>query len=193
MQNTNQASYDDVCEEVKKLKAEVLTLKENVTKMASELEKIKASENTIVEVITDEESEEEVESIVAEEKKDKNQGHKPVDEAFSDKVVVHSENENMSLEDIIRENSWFMCEKCEYKSKTKKSLKIHTIKTHSEGYKEGKNVAARASLDKSKCNICGFITFIRDITNHIREEHEDYLEDGLLRPSVVYDEIYFNT
>ena len=28
-------------------------------------------------------------------------GHKPVDEAFSDKVVVHSQNENMSLEDII--------------------------------------------------------------------------------------------
>ena len=83
--------------------------------MASELEKIKASENTIVEVITDEESEEEVESIVAEEKKDENQGHKPVEEAVSDKVVVHSKNENMSLQDIIRENSWFMCEKCENK------------------------------------------------------------------------------
>ena len=54
---------------MKKLKAEVLTLKENVTKMASELEKIKTSENTIVEVITDEESEEEEESIVAEENK----------------------------------------------------------------------------------------------------------------------------
>ena len=112
----------------KKLKAEVPTLKENVTKMASELEKIKASENTIVKVITDKESEEEEESIVAEEKKNKIPGHKPVGEAFSDKVVGHSKNENMSLEDIIRENSWFMCEKCEYKSKTKKSLKIHIIK-----------------------------------------------------------------
>ena len=140
----------------------MLTLKENVTKIASEFKKIKASENTIVEVITDEESEEEVESIVAEEKKNKNPGHKPVDEAFSDKVVVHRENENMSLEDIIRENSWFMCEKCEYKSKTKKSLRIHTIKTHSEGYKEGINVAARAGLGKNKCNICGFITYFRD-------------------------------
>ena len=48
-----------------------LTLKENVTKMASELEKIKASEKTIVEVITDKESEEEVYSIVAEESEDK--------------------------------------------------------------------------------------------------------------------------
>ena len=70
--------------------------------MASELEKIKASENTKVEVITDKQSEE---------KKDENQGHKPVDEACSNKVVVHNKNENMSLEDIIRENSWYMCEK----------------------------------------------------------------------------------
>ena len=34
-----------------------------------------------------------------------------------------------------------MCKECEYKSKTKK---IHTIKTHPEGYKEGINVEARA-------------------------------------------------
>ena len=54
---------------MKKLKAEVLTQKENVTKIASELETIKASENTIVEVFTKEESEEEEESNVAEEKK----------------------------------------------------------------------------------------------------------------------------
>ena len=47
----------------------MLTQKENVTKIASELETIKASENTIVEVFTKEESEEEEESIVAEEKK----------------------------------------------------------------------------------------------------------------------------
>ena len=61
----------------KKLKAEVLTLNVNVTKMASELEKIKASENAIVEIITDKESDKEVEPIVAEERKDK--CHKPVE------------------------------------------------------------------------------------------------------------------
>ena len=135
-------------------------------------------------------SEEEEESIVAEEKKNKNSGDKPVGEAFSNKVVVHSKNENMSLEDIIRENIWFMCQKCEYKSKTKK---IHTIKTHSEGYKEGINVAARAGLGQNKCNICGFLTFIRDIYKHIREDHEDYLKDRLLSKSVFCEEYYFDT
>ena len=57
-QDTNKERYDDICEEVEKLKAEVFTLKQNVTNMASELEKLKASENTIIEVITDEEIEE---------------------------------------------------------------------------------------------------------------------------------------
>ena len=99
----------------------------------------------------------------------------------------------MEIEAIIRENSWFMCGKCEYKSKTKKSLKIHTIKTHSEGYKGGINVAARAGLGKSKCNICGFITSIHDIYKHIREEHEDYLKDGLLSETVFCEEYYFDT
>ena len=77
--------------------------------------------------------------------------------------------------------------------KTKKNLKIHTIKTHSEGYKEGINVAARAGLGKSKCDIFGFITFVRDIYKHIREEHEDYHKDGLLSKSVFCEEYYFDT
>ena len=42
-----------------------------------------------------------------------NVGNKQVEEAFSDKGVVHRENENMSLEDMLRENSWFMCKTCE--------------------------------------------------------------------------------
>ena len=40
--------------------------------MASQLEKLKAFENTIVEVITDKESEKEVEPIVVKERKAKN-------------------------------------------------------------------------------------------------------------------------
>ena len=59
----------------KKLKAEVFNLKDNVTKMASELEKLNASENTIVEVITDEESELEVKPIVVKEMKAKKEDH----------------------------------------------------------------------------------------------------------------------
>ena len=113
----------DICEEVKKLKAKVFTLKDNVTKMASALEKLKASENTIVEVITDKESEEQVEPIVVKEKKAKKEGHNDVEKAIGDNMVANRENENMNLADIISENSWFMCDKCEYKSKRKKRLK----------------------------------------------------------------------
>ena len=63
---------------MEKLKAEVFTLKYNVTKMASELEKLRASENIIVEVITDKESEEEAKPIVAKEKETKREGHNDV-------------------------------------------------------------------------------------------------------------------
>ena len=40
---------------------------------------------------------------------------------------------NKSLGEIIRENSWFLCEICDFKSKSKKGLRIHTVKSHSVG------------------------------------------------------------
>ena len=101
-------------------------------------------------------------------------------------MVANKTNENMSLTDIIRENSWFICDKCEYKSKTKKSFKNHTLKTHSVGYQENSDVAVRESAGKRKCSICGYITNSSDINNHIKKEHEEYLKEGLLRIS------YFN-
>ena len=64
------------------------------------------------------------------------------------KLLVNRENENTSLADIIRENSWFMCGKCEYKSKTKKSYKNHTLKTHSFGFRVNSNVGVRDSAGK---------------------------------------------
>ena len=101
-------------------KLKCFPLKENVTKKETKLEKIRASKNTIVEVITGKESEEEVESIVAEENKNKNSGHKPIDEACSDKVVVvYRKNENMSLDDIIREKGWLMCKNMNINQQTK--------------------------------------------------------------------------
>ena len=54
------------------------------------------------------------------------------------------------------------------------------------------NVAGRAGLCKSKCNICGHTTDVRAINNHIREAHEDYLKEGLLRTSI-FKEINFDT
>ena len=42
-------------------------------------------------------------------------------------------NEDKSLYDLIRENSWFSCDVCDFKSKSKKGLRIHTVKSHSVG------------------------------------------------------------
>ena len=39
-------------------------------------------------------------------------------------------NEDKSLYDLIRENSWFSCDVCDFKSKSKKGLRIHTVKSH---------------------------------------------------------------
>ena len=36
----------------------------------------------------------------------------------------------MSLQTLIKENSWLICEKCEYKTKSRKGLKIHIAKSH---------------------------------------------------------------
>ena len=74
----------------------------------------------IVEILTDEESEKEINSGVT---KEKVESKKP-NEKFQ--VVVHCTN--MSIERITRKNSWFMCEKCDYKAKSKKSFK----KSHSK-------------------------------------------------------------
>ena len=39
-------------------------------------------------------------------------------------------NEDNSLEDLIRESIWFSCDICDFKSKSKKGLRIHTVKSH---------------------------------------------------------------
>ena len=84
---------------------------------------------------------------------------KPIEKVLSEKVVVHCENESMSLEEIIRENSWFMCEKCDYKAKSKKRLTLHIVKMHSVVSRE-ESKSAYYILNSSnniyrRCNICG--------------------------------------
>ena len=40
---------------------------------------------------------------------------------------------NKSLGELTRENSWFLCEIYDFKSKSKKGLRIHMVKSHSVG------------------------------------------------------------
>ena len=62
--------------------------------------------------------------------------------------IIDSEtpsNINMSLQTLIKENSWFYCDKCEYKTKSRKGLKKHTIKSHDKV----------SNIEETlKCNIC---------------------------------------
>ena len=39
---------------------------------------------------------------------------------------------NVDLETIIRENSWRLCDKCDYKSKSRNGIKIHKAKMHTK-------------------------------------------------------------
>ena len=41
-------------------------------------------------------------------------------------------NIDMSLEILIKSNSWFFCEQCDYKTRDKKGLKIHEGKMHGQ-------------------------------------------------------------
>ena len=40
-------------------------------------------------------------------------------------------NENQLLEELMKEKSWFGCDVCDFRSKSKKGLRIHTLKSHS--------------------------------------------------------------
>ena len=40
-------------------------------------------------------------------------------------------NEHNSLVELIRDNNWFSYDICDFKSKSKKGLRIHTVKSHS--------------------------------------------------------------
>ena len=68
-------------------------------------------------------------------------------------------NTNILLEELIRENTWLFCEVRDFRSKSKKGLRIHTVKSHSVGAIRQKRcwfiLAAEDNKVKyMKCNIC---------------------------------------
>ena len=52
-------------------------------------------------------------------------------------------NNDVTLETLIRENSWFFCEYCSYKTKKEKGLTIHIYKMH-----------GAEKVESFKCDIC---------------------------------------
>ena len=53
-------------------------------------------------------------------------------ENTENQTEVNNENHvlDVPLQTLIRENSWFYCEHCDYKTKRKNGLKIHIGKMH---------------------------------------------------------------
>ena len=49
----------------------------------------------------------------------------------ANKNLARNLNTDTSLEDLIRENSWFLCEIYSFKSKSKKGLGFHTVTSQS--------------------------------------------------------------
>ena len=41
-------------------------------------------------------------------------------------------NINISLETLVKNNSWYFCDKCDYKTKHRKGLRIHIGKMHEQ-------------------------------------------------------------
>ena len=47
---------------------------------------------------------------------------------LTETAAFYSDDINMSLESIFRENTFLVCEECNYKTKATKALRIHTVK-----------------------------------------------------------------
>ena len=109
---------------------------------------------------------------------------------------------NKSLGELIRENSWFLCEICDFKSKSKKGLRIHKVKSHSVGsiennYKvlvnHGGGIREDIKIKYIKCNICGFQKedtgftdrslcgqTYKEMEEHVKSDHEEAFDDEVI-------------
>jgi len=151
--------------EVRNLKEEVTDLKEKVNSLFEmlkykEVEEIKiSSDNTTVEV-------EETES------------KEPQKE-------TETKDDAKTLEDIIRENSEVMCDKCDFSSTSKRGLKVHKAKMHSNVHPSYGNLFRKLARDEKfdyECLICDFQG--DDIKSHLRQEH-DYLDDESIEKGIL--------
>ena len=105
---------------------------------------------------------------------------------------------NVSLETLIRENSFVCCDKCNFKTKSNKGLKIHQVKMHSVVEKENcpivdgfNHVISEEEDENGKtfihCNICGFEYEILEdnqwkkaIKTHVKDIHKDALDEDVI-------------
>ena len=178
---------DNLKKEVENLKKEVTHLKIKVTCMAKKLdafEKHTVNENSIrsesfeMPNIVINPVNEIAQNIEAE---TLDNSDLEIVDKVDESVLVSSDKIDMSLGDLIRNLSGIHCDKCEFIGKSKRGLKIHIAKAHSEvkTYCRGTD----QEKDKWKCKLCEnnkkLLNFVAgcyktksDFDKHIKEVHE---------------------
>ena len=87
---------------------------------------------------------------------------------------------NMDLETLIRQNSFHYCDNCDYKSKTKKGLKIHRGKMHNNLVdNRAKLVGNSAETSKHNCEQCDYAGKAKlNLEIHIATVHSKFNKDS---------------
>ena len=83
-------------------------------------------------------------------------------------------NIDMSLEDLVKRNSWFFCEQCDYKTKNKKGLKIHKRKMHYKSEEKSISEKLNVKAFNFKCYCCehNFKTK-KELDDHVIENYDE--------------------
>ena len=117
------------------------------------------SDKTVVEILSDDHTEEQITNALVEENII-NESYLNKIEMFEKTLVTNGEKTNdMDLENLIRENSWFKCNKCEYKAKSEMSLRKHEETQHAFSCEEN-NIGLL-------CETCNFVAKTkRMLKNH---------------------------
>ena len=83
--------------------------------------------------------------------------------------IVETNLINVDLATIIRENSWHRCEKCDYKSRSKRGIRVHTAKMHT---KTTETQTETSEYPLNNCEICDYIGKTKDdLEIHVATAH----------------------
>ena len=157
----------DLRNEVKKLRTDVSDLKLKVTELQLKL-KNEMKNHVVVVNETSESLQHKCSSADNEALPEKSpEQPETIDEteAIEEEIPETSIRYDMSFENLIKENSWFFCKYCPYKTKKKNGLKIHVGRMHTTGC-------------LYKCKYCEFkseygctYAHMEEIEKHFRLKH----------------------
>ena len=86
----------------------------------------------------------------------------------------------MTLDDLIRENSWLYCNQCNFYSNSEKGLRLHNVRTHDKV--EPQEADLVSCLEFYQCTLCSYRCANNSaswygLKGHIIEKHKE-VDDG---------------